>query len=437
MHALVEAVRDAPASESETDALEWKRELDLTAKAGLATIAKGVLGFANRNPATATRSFDGCAYFLAGVSPKRLDGVQYVDGARLEAGVRVYAGAEPEWRADYVEVDGKNVLVVSVEPPRAGDELRPAMKAHHPEKGGSGPALQAGAILVRHGASTDPATPADIAMLSKRAAARTGERLDVTAELAADDGLKRVDVSEGALDRVIASERRRLEFPLSTTGKALHGQPSVARALSGEHRSERQYRKEVEAYLRKLREHLPERILARAVLHEVATVRLLLRNNTDRTFAGVRLRIRVPESLAVCEWKPRIKDVARLPNAPTPFGQTSPSPYGAGLYHMPSIATIGHEIRGLWVPSVVWDEAAADTVVSFADEEVRAHDVEELPVLYVVAQKNAPSEVEVQWEATARSARGRLAGTVTIPIGGEVVDASDLLDAIPEDAGAA
>jgi len=99
MHALVEAVRDAAGSESETDALEWKRELDLTTKAGLATIAKAVLGFSNRDAAMAARVFEGCAYFLAGVSPKRLDGVSYVDGAKVEAGVRVYTGAEPQWRA--------------------------------------------------------------------------------------------------------------------------------------------------------------------------------------------------------------------------------------------------------------------------------------------------------------------------------------------------
>jgi hypothetical protein len=50
--ALVQAVRNADGHE-EHRWIEWKSTLDLTDRAGLAHIAKAVIGFANRDPAAA------------------------------------------------------------------------------------------------------------------------------------------------------------------------------------------------------------------------------------------------------------------------------------------------------------------------------------------------------------------------------------------------
>src|SRR4051794_22029323 len=70
LRALVEAVRDAPRSEPETDALEWKRGLDLASKAeDRFNLARHVLGMGNRTPVVASRTFEGCAYLLVGVEP--------------------------------------------------------------------------------------------------------------------------------------------------------------------------------------------------------------------------------------------------------------------------------------------------------------------------------------------------------------------------------
>jgi hypothetical protein len=75
---------------------------------------------------------EGCAYRLVGVEPSTPTGVSRLDQAKLEAGVNVYAGSKVEWRSDYVELDGKTVLVVTVEAPRWGDHIRSFQKAYNP-----------------------------------------------------------------------------------------------------------------------------------------------------------------------------------------------------------------------------------------------------------------------------------------------------------------
>lgn len=51
----------------ESNALEIKRDVDPTTKAGAAKIAKFVLGAANRLPAEAAQRFEGYAYLFLGV----------------------------------------------------------------------------------------------------------------------------------------------------------------------------------------------------------------------------------------------------------------------------------------------------------------------------------------------------------------------------------
>jgi hypothetical protein len=178
--ALVRAVLESPANEQESHYLEWKGPLTLVGKGatGRASIAKAVLGFANRDPSVASRAMGGCAYLLAGVSPGQLCGVEAVDGAQLEAQVATYVGGNVDWRADYVMVDKRSVLVVTVEAPQWGDPVHPARKTFNPSDG-RGPAFQEGTVFVRHQASTDPATAADLDMLSRRATRRPGGQLEV------------------------------------------------------------------------------------------------------------------------------------------------------------------------------------------------------------------------------------------------------------------
>ncbi len=162
--ALVRAVRDAD-SHDEHRWIEWKSGLDLTTAAGQGHIAKAVLGLANRQPAAAAHHAGGYGYLLVGVEPGAINGVTPVDPEVLVGRVRAAVGDAIRWTPEWVTVDGVQVLVVIVEPPRPGDpiqSLRKQLDRHQP-----------GTIFVRHTGRTDPATPADLDMLQARLLERT------------------------------------------------------------------------------------------------------------------------------------------------------------------------------------------------------------------------------------------------------------------------
>lgn len=156
---LVEAIRDALSHEQETDAIEWKATVDLTEKKWQAEIARQVIGFANRHPGRAATSFGGCAYLVLGASPGTVSGITPVDSAKLDDTVSVYAGTDgPQWSPDYVQVDGKTVLVVTVEPPLWGHRVCAFRKAFETYEDGD--------VFMRRNGKTEKANHQEMRMLS-------------------------------------------------------------------------------------------------------------------------------------------------------------------------------------------------------------------------------------------------------------------------------
>ena len=265
---LVRAVHTAAAHEQETNYAECKSTVELVGGGarGRAVIAKAVLGFSNRDPDVAARAMGGCAYLLAGVAPGELGGVRAVDAATLEAQVAPYVRAWVQWRADYVDVDGSTVLVVTVEPPRWGDPLHPVRKAYLPDSGG--PKLVEGAVYVRRHASTEQASAADIDMVSRRAARRPGDELALDVRPAPDAALHALDISADARGAYIAGERMRLLGPPAAIGTMRV--PPIGALIGREPRSETDFRDDVERYLADLEVNLANALRARSVVHEVA-----------------------------------------------------------------------------------------------------------------------------------------------------------------------
>jgi hypothetical protein len=164
---LVEAVLNASEND-ESDWIEWKSGLDLGEKGTQGTIARHILGMANRRPEHAARYAAGCGYIIVGAEPGRCAGVAEVDPAVLSQGVHPYVGAEgPGSAAHYVNRDGASVLVVSVEPPRSGDRICTLRKEF--------PRYLAGTVFVRRQGSTGQAGPDDIRALEDRFAAGAAE----------------------------------------------------------------------------------------------------------------------------------------------------------------------------------------------------------------------------------------------------------------------
>jgi hypothetical protein len=346
--ALVKAVRDAPPAESETNYLEWKGTLDLSEKSARAKIAAAVLGFSNRMPDVAARAVGGCAYMLVGVEPGALVGITPVDAAKLEAGLAAYVGANVQWRPDYVEVDGKTVLVVTVEPPRWGEAGHPVRKTF---TDGGRTLLEDGDILVRHHASTDPAKSADIDALNRRAARRSDDELAVNVGLLDDTPLCRVDLHPESLDAWV---RERSEIMLMPLNRASPMRVLGATAMmQGEYRSEDMYRKQVARYEEELGDSLPHVLVAQSVLHDAGLLQLVIRNATDRTFTGVRVELMVPAGVKVHTWKRDVKGDASLPEAPQTFGEGTLSfqTHGWALGSLSGMPVV----RPLWLPTAVSD----------------------------------------------------------------------------------
>lgn len=161
--ALVRGVLSAHPSD-EAEWVEWKTRVPLERAEGRFEASRHILGFANRSPIDSGRFLVGQAHLLIGIEPGKLVGTPRRDPAQLHDWLGLYLGLDgPAWDAHYVGIDDKEILVLEVQPPLAGDPIWPLRRDFE--------RWHAGSIFVRHKGKTDPATPADVAMLSARAAA--------------------------------------------------------------------------------------------------------------------------------------------------------------------------------------------------------------------------------------------------------------------------
>jgi hypothetical protein len=343
--ALVVAVRDAPAAEPETNYLEWKGTLELVDKAALRT-----------------RSHRGS------VTPASKPSTR----PKLEARIAAYVGANVQWRPDYVELEGKSVLVVTIESPRWGEAGHPVRKTF---TDGGKTLLKDGAILVRRHASTTEANAQEIEALARRAARRAENDLAIDIRLRDATALRRIDVSEEAIARLAREREQIMLSALKNNIGAFHLVTAVSPLGYGEYRTEEKYRKEVADWGAALVEELPGVLLARSVLHNTGRLRLLVANETERTFTGVRVELTLPGDFDVCTWKEEVEGESELPRSPALFGQGSRA-LGHGGFDLGRPLRLPL-IKPAWRP----DSQALDgrTRVIFSDQQVRAEGTSELP----------------------------------------------------------
>jgi hypothetical protein len=133
---------------------------------------------------------------------RALIGVEQIDPATLESWLRLYLGPELQWDANYVELDGKAVLVITVEPPRWGDKAYPLRKAFD--------RYEDGIIFVRRLGKTERASSAEIDQLSARAA-RGGQTIQVNLSWSSSANIiTSVKFQEQDIQAWIKAERARL-----------------------------------------------------------------------------------------------------------------------------------------------------------------------------------------------------------------------------------
>jgi hypothetical protein len=90
---------------------------------------------------------------VIGAEPGAVTGVTEADPADLSQAIQAYLGSGgPWWSASYVPAAGASVLVITVEPPAAGDRIRTLQREFQ--------SYQAGAISVRRQAGPSRPFPA-------------------------------------------------------------------------------------------------------------------------------------------------------------------------------------------------------------------------------------------------------------------------------------
>jgi hypothetical protein len=416
LRALAEAVRDAPVGEPETDGVEWKGPWDLTDAKTRFETARHVLGFGNRTTVAAELAFEGCAYLLAGVEPGNLVGTAVIDPAALDDALSKYVlSGSPRWHPSYVELDGQQILVLTIEAPRDGDPMFTLQKTYENAK--------AGRVFVRRNGKTVEAEPGEIRALEAR---RLSERPKVELAVERTDAtpLHAVGFTTEAAERFARKEHDRLLAPLqppperSVSGftgimhvqELTRIQEPVSFAMSGDRRSKDEFRQEVEDYVSE------PRALYRAVLTEaaietrVAVLRLAVANPTARNFEGVQVEATFPAGVFVSLYEHEVRAALDVPDRPEVWGERT------------FAIAAARELRGVQ-PRIVTHrvERGEATTICFAAVHVRPGTPAPLSEVHLfIPPQYAGEQLPVRWRLTSTSADSWRDGEFALEIDSEM-----------------
>jgi hypothetical protein len=414
---------------NETNWLEWKRGLDLSTPAGRFEVSRHILGFGNRHPDRAGINMGGCAYLVLGAEPGNLVGQPSIDPADLQAGLQAYVSHDgPQWSPVWIPRNGLDVLVITVEPPQWGDRI------HTLEKGFDG--SQAGEIFVRRVGSTNPRSPAEMAMLQERLLRQPSNPVQVDVQ-SIGPALLALDLCGSAKNEWGEAERSRLLVPLAdaerqAAPKAAATHPSVAAALNidkalaplhptartwgsmidPETRTPDQYRQEVDAYLDECQQALPGAAAAAFARAQLAWLRLTLVNPTDTNVPSVKLDVAFDGPVFTFDFDPDDE----LPRPPRMWGPQANRFFGPSVdLALPNfgaiapVAPLGFRTRN-----------PGSTEVDYDPVDLRPRATVKLPKVPILVSSEAGSTITGAWRATSKGFDGVVEDTVTIPVAGAI-----------------
>lgn len=393
---LAEAIRDA-GEHDENDWIEWKSSYDLTKKEVKATIARHIIGMANRTPEKAFTMCQGYGYIVIGVEPDNVEGVASIDLADLDSGLQAYLGHQgPEWSASYVTLDGKTVLVLTVEPPAMGDRIHTL----HKEFGNYVP----GMIFSRRAGRTLQANPGEVLSLTRRAAAQgiASQSMVITSETEV------TEIPLWELNEYIEEQIARRKGILQSRGVQ---RPAIG-ISSIDGRTEEDYWDEVRKYLDRCREHLGKLARKAYVQNGFGGVRLTISNADQISHQGVRVELTFPNWLTAIIAE-EYEDARFLePRFPEPLGNGI-----SGIVNSNEMQIINAAYLG---PREM-ETSVEDGLVVFNVASVRAEGKVRLPKIHLIAESWADGErVEVAWAITALNSGGRVKGSLQLTQKGRV-----------------
>ena len=409
---LVRAISSAPSTESEPDWLEWKREVDLTNRSWMARVARYIAGFANRDPVVAKGWAGGCSYLVIGVEPGNVSGVSPVDNADLHARISRFVRDTVRWSPQYVQYEGKQVLVITVEPPEPGDQIV-AMLADFQsnERGVRG--CRKGEVFIRRHGKTEGAGQEDYDMLVRRFAASAAQASGTSVKVLHNATAVPVACGPDAVAEWCERLKHALLEPLEREPD--RGKSSTP-GLNFEKRSPEEYRRQVESYVSEMAPLLPAIIRSEALMDRAPGLHLVVVNETEHNFSGARVEVSIEGE--VWAYRSAEEVMPEIPRLPRKWG--SAPEFHLPRFHLPGInAAAGLDTMDLWGPRI---DNSGSARIEFPDDDLRPGARVELDPIHLVCDANLAGETLTgNWTATYSSARGVVRGEFPIQVSSSVV----------------
>lgn len=287
---------------SEVDWFELKGTLSFTARAdrkrSAVTLARAVLGMANRMPDTSAKHLSGHGVVLVGIDGHEILGAEQVDGAQLHDALDPYVGQNGlHWDYTFIDHPDGLVMAVTVDPPKWGDSIYTFQK----EFSDDGTNIRDGEIFVRVPGKTRPATSQDNRELQRRLLASPSSGADVVVEY--DGMFDRInsqsahELVESIADRVADSLLATLPAPKKATTPYGITLPTPMVIPMGQ-KSQRQFRNYIEDWREEAYSSCAL-VATEFIRHELAHGRLRIANASDRYLEGVRVEVRFPPGVSV------------------------------------------------------------------------------------------------------------------------------------------
>ncbi len=427
----------------ETRWLEWKRELNLKDSRHQFQAAKTILGLANRDVDQSQRWVGGYGYFVVGASAGGYGSMTRVDHAEIDAQLRRWVGAgdsAPRWQPTWVIVDGNDVLLIEVEPPRIGDPIFP-LRSRYSKSGKSDaqddPSWEPGTVFIRRAASTNQADDEEILQLSARAAGN--QPIALTIDYAVEASFEATAVAYAAVSAEVGRQKvellRSVAKEPDATGVGVSGNAASAlRAMRADAtrlarimgqpdtRTREAFIAEVESWTDDCANEAPLVCRGRALHDRVALLRLAVTNPTSRNVPGVVVEAKIDGDVFGDDGEPPL----RMPARPRAFGAITTFPgLNAGIVpNLPNYAGIyGSNTR---LDPIIRNSGSV--LIEWRPFDLRPEAIVKLRPIPLAISPIAldNGDLVVNWTATSSALDGRLRGVLRIPTATRTIDATTL-----------
>ena len=404
--------------------LEAKSAVDLRTKAGQAKLAKFILGASNRLPDTAAQAFEGHAIMVVGVGEDGAVGNSPIEMMELSRNIEPYLSfAGPKWDIQRVPVaDGREVLLIIVDPPRQGDPIRICYK--------SGDGVTDGAVYFRADGETRPIRAKELELLVERSRPGVPEAslivraVGVATPVFCDPAatLERLIDTVSARHALARSQALSPELAhVAESAGFRFAETFAAATLTPENRTPEAYERELEDWVTQTRITWPAALEGEISRVLDFTVFEII-NASDLYLADVELNIYLEGAVQSSEWADvddaDIDDL--LPRPPRPWGPVPRPGIRIGRF---DVATSMGMPR---VPSSTrfTNSGSVDIDIDLGDLRPRqkwSTDEEELVLFLRVP---GITEINGTWTMTARDHHRVFSGTLTVPVA-EPLDITD------------